>query len=155
MSLKSFFAKITGKANRQNNSSSVEDYQTLKQDEPQGKKTEDKSSAFSNIIPRRNNPSLEKLKELQQDFNDMSGHIEGIENNLQNFPEFVSNQKQFNQQLLEYLKTIADKDRQILQTLQELPKKNAKENRKILWLIIAAGIIITIAFAVFQAVVLS
>jgi hypothetical protein len=38
--------------------------------------------------------------------------------------------------------------------MQDLPKKTAKENRKTVWLVIIVGLAATIAFAIFQAVVL-
>jgi len=162
MALKNFFSKIAEKIRIKKPSGSTSSQQTEYLHQPEGNKSqqenrkgEDKSSsAFSNIIPRRKNPSLEKLKEIQQGFEDMSAHLNGIEKNLKNFPSFVENQKQFNNQLLEYLQKISERDQQLLETMQDLPKKTAKENRKIVWLVIIVGLAATIAFAIFQAIVL-
>lgn len=167
MTIKNFFGKVAEKLHIKKSSSQPNSnhsdyfYEQAETRNTQGvkkqdSKQEEKSSSgtFSNIIPKRRNPSLEKLKEIQEGFEDMSEHLNGIEKNLQNFPSFVENQKQFNNQLLEYLQKIAEKDQQLLETMQDLPKKTAKENRKTVWLVIIVGLAATIAFAIFQAVVL-
>lgn len=167
MALKNFFGKVAEKLHMKKSSGTSgsqqkteffhknQESENLNESRSENKKPEEKSSgAFSKIIPQRKNPSLEKLKEIQEGFEDMSEHLNGIEKNLQNFPTFVENQKQFNNQLLEYLQKIAEKDQQLLETMQDLPKKTARENRKIVWLVIIVGLAATVAFAVFQAIVL-
>ncbi|MFC1737739.1 hypothetical protein ACFL1G_01660 [Planctomycetota bacterium] len=102
-------------------------------------------------IARKNTEeeSLAKLEKLEEGFNNMLGHLEGINGHLKNLPEFVENQKELTGQLINYIKTSSDKDDRLIEAVNRLPKETAEANRRIMWTFVAiVGICILVILVV-------
>jgi len=113
------------------------------------------TSPLDKVTPQREQQaSLARLEKIEEGFTNMVNHLEGINTNLQNLPDFVENQKNLTSQLIDYIKTTSDKEQRLMDAVQKLPKQNAKENRKNIWImgvvILVCVIVVFILFAIWK-----
>lgn len=150
MGIKDFLAKTTsaikfGKGKKQK-------IENLHPDTNQSEQQQDSSVLTTGAsTKRRQEQSIEKLEQIEQRFTNLVGHLEGIDNNLKSFPDFVQNQNKLTQQLLEYIRNTKSKDEKVVEALENLPKQAAKQNRRFVRtvaLVVGIGIIALLALMI-------
>jgi len=149
MGIKDFFAKTTSalkfrKAGKQN----YEKLHPETGDEEQTRSTTLISADDSGTIQEK---SIEKLEKIEQRFSNLVSHLEGIDNNLKSFPDFVENQSKLTQQLLEYIRDTKEKDAKVIEALESIPKQTARQNRRFVRtvaLVVGIGIIALLALMI-------
>jgi len=112
-------------------------------------RAETDTQILTTAVARNNTEqSLEKLEKLEQRFSNMAGHLEGIDKHLQSFPDFVENQKQLTEQLLEYIRSSSVKEKRFIDVIERLPKETARQNKRFVYtvaIIVGVGLLVILA----------
>lgn len=93
----------------------------------------------------RQERSIEKLEQIELRFTELVSHLDGINNNLKDFPGFVENQKQLTQHFVEYIQSASENDRKLIGAIEKLGESTEKQNRRFVYIvagIVGGGIII-------------
>ena len=148
MALRDFITKV---ATLLHISKSQQQPKDLQKEQPADQGTESENSLLPSITSRETrDESLQKLEKLEQGFTNMVSHLEGIDSHLKSFPDFVENQKQLTQQILEYVKATSGRDQKLIDAVERAPGEIAKANRRIIWTVV---IFICLGVAVILALI--
>ena len=146
MALRDFITKVAMWFNLNKSQQQPKD---LQKEQPADQGTESKDSSLPSITSlETRDESLQKLEKLEQGFTKMVSHLEGIDSHLKSFPDFVENQKQLTQQILEYVKATSGRNQKLIEAVERAPGEIAKANRRIIWTVVifvGLGLVVILA----------